>query len=287
MSQEPIRVAEPPAQPYSIEGAALLEAGRAQDAIDVLLHGVAGGEPSAPDLLARAYLDSGSWRAAADFLAPLVEQGYVQFAGRMGVALAELGDWERAEEVLRLAVESGEIAAANDLAILLRDEGRLTEAVHVLEDAAAAGDLQAAANIVELHLEAGDVLSAMAAAEAYADERRPDTLVALADVRVQLGRFEEAESLYRRAGKLGALRAYTAYGQFLLAARGDAAAAERAFREAELHNEPGWAYTLGRFLLDEGRPDEARHYLQIAIDAGDHEAVTAMAELDGVEPDEL
>jgi tetratricopeptide (TPR) repeat protein len=280
MSDESIQAPEP----LSVQGAALIAAGRAQDAIEVLLHALASGEQGAPDLLARAYLDSGSWGPAVEYLTPLVEQGHVQFAGRLGVALAGLGDRERAEDALRLAVESGEVAAANDLAILLRDGGRLGEAVQLLADAAAAGDPQASANLVALLLEDDDVVSAVAAAETYADERRPDTLVALADVRVQQGRFDEAEALYRRAGELGGLRAHTAYGQFLLAGRGDVAAAERQLREAELHNEPGWAYTLGRFLLDQGRSDEARYYLQIAIDAGDEEAVTAMAELDGVDP---
>jgi tetratricopeptide (TPR) repeat protein len=274
----------PPPEPLSLEGAALLEAGRALDAVEVLRHAVAAGEPSAPDLLVRAYLDSGSWRAAAEWLTPLVEQGHVRFAGRLGVALMELGDRERAEDALRLAVESGELAAANDLAILLRDEGRLREAVHLLAQVADAGDQQAAANVVQLHLEAGDLPSAIAAAERYADETRPDTIVALADARALQGRLVDAEALYRRAGELGGLRAHTAYGQFLLVARTDPAGAEREFREAERHNEPGWPYTLGRFLLDEGRADEARYYLQVAVDAGDTAALEAMAELDGEDP---
>ena len=280
MTQRP----EPPLEQFSAEGAALLAAGRALDAVDVLRQGVAVGEPSAPDLLVRAYLDSGSWRAAADWLTPLVEQGHVRFAGRLGVALAELGDQERAEAALRLAVDSGEIAAANDLAILLRDQGRLREAVQLLGLAADAGDSQAAANVVQLHLEAGDLASASAAADRNADESRPDTLVALGDVRVQQGRGDDAEALYRRAGELGALHAHTAYGLFLLTGRGDAGGAEREFRLAELHAEPGWAYTLGRFLVDEGRDDEARYYLQIAVDAGDAAAAEALAELDGEEP---
>lgn len=276
----------PSPEELSAQGAALLAEDRAVEAIEVLLPAVAGGDRSAPDLLVRAYLDSGNWRAAADWLGPLVEQGHVRFAGRLGVALVELGERHRAEAMLRLAVESGEIAAANDLAILLSGEGRLREALHVLVDAAAAGDPQAAANVVELEIEAGDLPAAAAAAEVYADERRPDTLVALADVRALQGRHDDADALYRRAGELGGLRAHTAYGQFLLGTRGDPVAAERELREAELHAEPGWAYTLGRFLLDEGRGDEARYYLQVAVDAGDPEAASALAELDGVDPDE-
>lgn len=271
----------PDDEPLSAEGAALLAAGRALDAVEVLRHGVATGEPSAPDLLVRAYLDSGSWHAAVDWLGPLVEQGHVRFAGRLGVALVRTGDRERAEEALRLAVGSGEIAAANDLAILLRDEDRLAEAVQVLSRAAEAGDPQAPANLVELHLEDGDVPVAAIAAEAYLDEGRPDTVVALADVRAAQGRPDEAADLYRRAGTLGALRAHTAYGQFLLSSYGDVDGAEQQFAEAVRHREPGWAYTMGRFLLDTGRPDEARGYLQQAIDSGDEEAAETLAALDG------
>lgn len=274
----------PPSEPLSAQGSALLDSGRALDAVEVLRRAVAVGEPSAPDLLVRAYLDSGSWHAAAEWLAPLVQQGQVRFAGRLGVALAELGDRDRAELALRLAVDSGELEAANDLAILLRDGGRLGEAVQLLVQVAEASEEQAAANLVELHLEAGDLPSAIAAAERYADENRPDTVVALAEVRALQGRVEEAEGFYRRACELGALRAHTAYGQFLAVARADAEGAERELRAAERHAEPGSAYTLGRFLLDDGRLDEARHYLQVAVDSGDTVALQVLVELDGGDP---
>ncbi len=48
----------------SATGAALLEAGRTDEAVDVLRHAVAAAEPGADDLLARAYLDDGDWHAA-------------------------------------------------------------------------------------------------------------------------------------------------------------------------------------------------------------------------------
>lgn len=268
-------------EPLAAEGAALLRAGRPLEAVDVLRQAVASGEASAPDLLVRAYLDSGSWHAAAEWLGPLVEQGHVRFAGRLGVALAELGDRERAEEALRLAVAHGELAAANDLGILLRDGERLGEAVQVLARAAAEGDPQAPANLVAVHLEDGDVTAAAEAAEAYHDVTRPDTVLALAEVRAAQGRQVDAEALYVQAGRLGALRAHTAYGQFLLTARGDVDGAEREFAEARRHAEPGWAYTMGRFLLDVGRPDEARAFLQVAADSGDRIAADTLVELDG------
>jgi Tetratricopeptide repeat len=268
-------------EPFSTEGAALIDAGYPLDAVELLRQAVAAGEPSGPDLLVRAYLESGSWHAAAEWLTPLVAAGHRRFAGRLGMALAEIGDRDRAEEMLRLAVESGDLTAANDLAILLRDDDRANEAVHVLVQAADAGEPYAGANLVELHLDAGNLLAAVETAERYLSESRPETLVALAEVRTQQGHLDEAERLYRRAGQLGASRAHIAYGRFLHLVRGDWANAERELREAERRAEPGWAYALGRFLLDDGRSDEARGYLQLAADAGDNSAAEALIELDG------
>src|SRR5690349_20038951 len=65
----------PPVEPLSAEGAALIDADRAVDAVEVLLQAVAAGEPSAGDLLVRAYLDNGSWQQAVDWIMPQVEQG--------------------------------------------------------------------------------------------------------------------------------------------------------------------------------------------------------------------
>ncbi len=268
-------------EPLSAEGAALIESGYPLDAVEPLRHAVAAGEPSAADLLVRAYLESGSWHAAVEWLAPLVAQGHLRFAGRLGLALVEIGDRDRAEEALRQAVDTGDLTAANDLAILLRDSDRAGEAVHVLAAAADAGEPFAGANLVELHLDAGNLAAAADAAQRYAHDRRPETLVALAEVRTQQDRLGEAEQLHRRAVGLGALRAHTSYGRFLLLVRGDWAGAEREFREAERRTEPGWAYTLGRFLLDDGRPDEARDYLRIARDSGDQSAADTLVELDG------
>jgi tetratricopeptide (TPR) repeat protein len=268
----------------SATGAALLEAGRPDEAVEILRHAVAAAEPGADDLLARAYLDGGDWFAAADHLGRLVAHGQVRFAGRLGVALAEIGDADRAETAFRLALRHGDLAASNDLAILIAGEGRLSEADALLRRAADAGDPQAAANLVELLHESGDLAGAIRVAERYADDARPDTLVALADVRAAAGRADEAEELYRRAVALGALRAHGAYGGFLAAVRGDADAAERELREAGRHDEPGWQFALGRFLVDDGRAAEARPYVAAAAALGDGEAVTLLAEIDGEDP---
>ena len=146
------------------------------------------------------------------------------------------------------------------------------------------GDGEAAANLVTLHLEDGDLSGAAEYAERYADEERPDTLVALAEVRAAQRRHDEAEALFRRAGELGALRAHTAYGTFLRTVRNDPVGAEREYRAARRHREPGWAWTLARFLVDEGRADEARPYLEYAAVRGDRAAAGLLAELDGEDP---
>jgi tetratricopeptide (TPR) repeat protein len=272
-----------PHTPLSDEGRALLDRGRGAEAVEVLRRAVASAEPGAADLLVRAYLDTGAWSAVIELLSPLVAEGNTAFAGRLGVAFAEFGDRVRAEEMLRAAVAAGELAAANDLALLLAEDRRLREAAQVLADAADHGDPTAPDNLVALHLEDGDLTGAAAVAERYVNEARPDTLVALADVRTVQRREDEAEALYRRAGELGAVRAHTAYGGFLVA-RGDVTAAEHEFREAERHNEPRWAVTIGRFLVDVGRPEVARWYLEIGTGQGDREAAALLAELNGEDP---
>ena len=268
----------------SATGAALLEAGRTDEAVDVLRHAVAAAEPGAHDLLARAYLDGGDWHARRDLLSRLVAHGHVRFAGRLGVALAQIGDVDRAEEAFRLALEHGELAACNDFAILLTQEGRFDEAVPLLRRAADAGDPQAAANLVELLYESGDLRAALQVAERYADESpaRHDRRAGRRAGRD--GPRGRGRGAVPAGAVLGALRAHGAYGMFLLAVRGDAAAAEREFREAARHDEPGWQFTLGRFLVDDGRPAEARPYFAEAAALGDDEAVTLLAEIDGEDP---
>ena len=283
---QPWPVAPPPDGPLSRQGKDLLDDDRPAEAVGVLKRAVAAGEPGSADLLARAYLDSGDWPGCIEWLAPHVAHGHTEFAGRLGVAYAGLGDTDNAENALRLAVDSGETVAANDLAILLRDTDRLAEALHVLRQAAETGDEQAPANLVALYLEAGELIDAAEAADRYADESRPDTIVALGDVRAAESRPEDAEKAYLRAIQLGGVRAHTAYGQFLLAAHGDPAGAEDQFRLAWRHNEPGWPYTLGRFLIDDGRPEEAREFLEEAAGWGDRDASDLLNEIDGVDPED-
>jgi tetratricopeptide (TPR) repeat protein len=282
----PPRLPQRIAEPLTERGRDLLRRDLALDAVEVLRQAVAAGEPSSPDVLADAYLDSGSFHAAAEWLSLLVARGYVRFAGRLGVALAETGDRDGAEEALRLAIANGESAAANDLGILLRDMGRDAEAVQVLVRAADHGDGQAADNLVSFLLDADELVPAVAAAERYYDTSRPDTVVALADARAAARRDAEAEQLYRLADELGALRAHVAYATFLLATRADRSHAEHELREAVRHREPGASAALGVFLVEDGRVAEGRDQLVAGASSGDRAAAAALAELDGDDPDD-
>ena len=276
-------------EPFSAEGAALIEAGYPLDAVDLLRQAVASGEPSGPDLLLRAYLDSGNWHAAAEWLTPLVAAGHVRFAGALGQVFLEIGDRDRAEEMLRLAVESGDAARRPTTwqscsATRAGTPRRCT----CWSRAADAGEPYAGSNLVELHLEAGNLPAAIEAAERYADERRPETLVALAEVRARQGHPDEAERLHRRAEQLGALRAHTSYGRFLQrGARGLGAARARvpegrAARRARRGPTPsaGSCWTTAALAKPaatwSGPPT-----------IGDNSAAEALIDLDGDPTDEL
>lgn len=271
----------------SEQGRRLLEADedRHAEAIEVLRHSVAAGERDGPALLARGYLERGQRREAAEVLAPQVEAGRTDLAGFLAEVLAGLGQDHRAEQAYLVALDAGDVAAMVDYGVFLRYRGRPLEAAYLFDRAARAGDEVAPMHLVAVHLEALDDLpAARAAAEAYADERRPATLIGLADVRMATGQTDEAEWLYRRAAALGAPRAHLVYGWFLQDVRGDLVGAEREYRLAQRASEPGWANNLGRFLLDTGRSDEAREVLEYGAYWGDDDARAALDDLDGIDP---
>ena len=145
------------------------------------------GRPAGPRLPRQRRL-AGLHRAAAR----LVAHGHVRFAGRLGVAYASSATstarrgrcgspWTR---------RAGGVQRLRDPAARHRPVGR---GGHVLRHAADAGDPQAPANLVALYLEAGDLIAAAEMAERYADESRPDTVVALADVRAARAKPDAAE----------------------------------------------------------------------------------------------
>ncbi|MCW2631166.1 MAG: hypothetical protein JWR88_128 [Pseudonocardia sp.] len=259
---------------------------RHDEAIVLLRRAVAAGEPGGARLLARAYLERGMRHEAINLLTPLVNGGRTEFAAPLGDALAGVGDHEAAEDAYRVAINAGDIGVTNDLAVLISRRGRIAEAIRLLERAIQAGDELAPMTIVGVQLMLPDGLPmATATAEQLADEARPNTLIALADVRVTAERYDEAEQLYRRASELGGHRAHIHLGWFLQDVRGDMAAADREYRLARGAQEPGWALALGRFLLDNDRRAEARSYLELSALWGDQEAAALIeTDLDGVDP---
>jgi Tfp pilus assembly protein PilF len=244
----------------------------------LLRRALAGGEPSAPALLASAHLERGDRREAVDVLAPVVfSHERPELAGLLGETLAALRDHEAAEAAFLVGVAADDPGALNDYGVFLRGRGRTQEAVYVLERAARAGDDLAPLNLVALHLEElADPEAAAELAERFHDETRPSTLIALADVRLAFGREDDAEVLYRRATELGGACAHIYYGWFLQDRREDLDAAEKHLRRAWDVGEPGAAYHLGRFLFDTDRADEAQAWFEEAADTGDQDALEVL-----------
>ena len=227
-------------------GAALIEAGRTDEAVDVLRQAVAAGEPGAPDLLARAYLESGElarrrWSGWAALVAPGTCASPAALGRGPGPDRRRGPGREDAAPGPRRR-RAGRGQRPRDPAAR---RGPVPEAVPLLRRAADAGDPQAAANLVELLLEAGDLRAAVAGGRALRRRGRPDTVVALADVRAASGRPDEAERPVPPRG--GARRAAGARGLRLVPAlrarrRGGGRArvpGGRAARRARLGVHPG------------------------------------------------
>jgi Tfp pilus assembly protein PilF len=276
-------------EPLTARGRELLDSPDDQhdEAIVVLRRAVAAREPSAPALLARAYLDRGFRHEVIELLTPRVRAGRSDLALQLADALASVGDVERAEEAYRVAVNGGDVAAMNTFGVFLRHRGRPGEAERMLRRAAQAGDELAPANLVALQYEVSDdPVAALRTAQEWVDENRPSTLLGLAFVRAALGQYDKAEEHYRRAAELGAYRGHIEYALFLQEVREDLQAAERELEAAESEQEPGWALVFGRFLAEVGRSSEARAYLEHAAHWGSVAAVEALEELDGYPDDD-
>jgi Tfp pilus assembly protein PilF len=273
-------------EPLSEQGRTLLDADadRHDEAVMMLRKALAAGEYAAPGLLARAYLDRGYRHETIELLTPLVREGRHDLALPLGDALASVGDTDRAEDAYRYAISTGDASAMNTLGVFLRHRGRTKESALMLRRAAEAGDDMAPMNLVAVlweNPEQHEPLAARHAAEKWAEESRPSTLLGLAFIRAANGRYDEAERIYRLAAELGAYRGHIEYASFLQQAREDLAAAEAELAAAEADQEPGWALAYGLFLADVGRPEEARVYLDHAAYWGSIEARAALSELDG------
>jgi Tfp pilus assembly protein PilF len=251
---------------------------RVADRIDLLRRALASGEPSAPALLAAAHLDRGERREAVDLLTPAVMgRRESEHAGLLGETFAAIGDHESAEAAFLVGLDGGDPAATNDYGVFLRGRGRTQEAQYVLDRAVRLGDDLAPLNLVALHLEElDDPLTATELAEELLDDRRPATLLALADCRLAEGRVDDAADLYRRAAEQGAPCGHIYYGWFLRDRRDDHAGAEEQLRRAHEVGEPGAAFHLGRFLFDLGRGDEAAPFVEEAARRGDPDAVALL-----------
>lgn len=249
-----------------------------EDLVALLRRAHASGEYSAPGLLADAHLDHGERREAVEVLTPAVHgRRRSDLAGLLGETLEALGDHEGAEAAFLVGIDGGHPDAMNDYGVFLRARGRTQEAAYVLDRAARLGDDLAPLNLVALHLEElDDPFTATELAEAYRDDAKPSTLVALADCRLAEDRVDEAEELYRQAAAGGGACAHIYYGWFLRDRRADPDGAEEQLRRAREVKEPGAAFHLARFLYDQGRTDEAHPFFEEASRRGDPDALAVL-----------
>ena len=249
-----------------------------EDLVALLRRAHASGEHSAPGLLADAHLDHGERREAVEVLTRAVHgRQRSDLAGLLGETLEALGDHEGAEAAFLVGIDGGHPDAMNDYGVFLRARGRTQEAAYVLDRAARLGDDLAPLNLVALHLEElDDPFTATELAEAYRDDAKPSTLVALADCRLAEDRVDEAEELYRKAAEGGGACAHIYYGWFLRDRRADPEGAEEQLRRAHEVKEPGAAFHLARFLYDQGRTDDAHPFFEEAAWRGDPDALAVL-----------
>ena len=233
-------------------------------------------------LLARAYLDGGAWHAAVDLMGRLVAHGHVRFAGAPG---------RRPGPRRRICPRRGGLPPRPG-ARRARGVQRLRDPAHPGEPVRRGGP--AAPARCGRGRSAGRGEPGRAAVRVGRSARRAADRGALRGrvatrhrrrARRCAGRSrpcDEAERLYRRAGQLGALRAHSAYGVFLLEVRGDAAVAERELWEAARHGEHGWQSRWASSCSTTAAP-QARPYVAAAA----ARAITTprpLAEIDGEDP---
>ena len=269
----------------SATGVALLDAGRTDEAIDVLRHAVAAAEPGADDLLARAYLDGGDWYAAADLMGRLVAHGHVRFAGRLGVALGP-----------------GRRHRPRGGGLPPRPGARRARGVQRLRDPAQprrTGSTRRSRCSGALRTRAirrpRRTWSSCCTSRAICAPRcrsRSATRTSRDPTRSSRSPscVPQPAARTRPRSCTGGPRSWARCGRTARTARScswcGATRRRRSgqFREAARHDEHGWQFTLGQFLVDDGRAAEARPYVAAAAALGDNEAVRLLAEIDGEDP---
>ena len=221
----------------------------------MLRQGVATGEPSAPRPAGPGLPGERQLARRRRVAGPLVAQGHIRFAGRLGLALAEIGDTRP---------RRGGAAAGRRLRGAHRGQ-RPRDPAPRRRPARRGGAGARTRRRRRRPLRRGEPGGAAPGGgrpprrrstppNGTCDDRRPETLVALAEVRAQQHRADEAERLHRRAVQLGA-RARTPHTAGSCSrsggtGRGRSASSGRPSGAAE----PGWAYTLGRSCSTTGDP---------------------------------
>ncbi|MEZ0093765.1 hypothetical protein [Streptacidiphilus sp. EB129] len=182
----------------------------------------------------------------------------------------ELDDREQAEQWYRRAISDGEPGALNDFGVFLSDDpDRLVEAEEVLLLAVEGGDVMALGNLGRMHLEGDDPERALPWLTRGLTEGVRSVLVPLAEVEVQLGRYDEARAHLTEALADEVEGARLAWANYCAehGTEAEQAAAESEFLTALQQDEPGAHFDYALFLADRDRIDEAiKEYEAAAAD---------------------
>ncbi len=190
----------------------------------------------------------------------------------LGITLRDRGDVGSAEAAWRRGARRGELDALHSLGCLLEEQGRLQEAHDAFRQAVLQGRRGSLGNLraIDSRLDEGDQSAALGAAAAGGD----------AEAAYQLGfvmarRGEEAAALeaWQRAEDLGHPRAANEIG-LLLHGAGDVAAAEAAYRRGAERDHARAIYNLGVLLHERGDEDGAEAAWARADRLGDPLAAT-------------
>jgi tetratricopeptide (TPR) repeat protein len=195
---------------------------------------------------------------------------------------------EEAEAWLRERAETS-ASAANSLAILLVRTGRPEEGVPFWIQSAKEGPGPAAANLARWYMNNGDLVAAEPWARMAAESGLAPFMTQWARWNWLAGDRTEGEASLRRLSDAGDHDASVLLGEFLHRERRDRESVEflkKAMGQVGVRT--GYvAHLIGMFQYDEGDHDEAKEYLRIALDAGEFEASTLLADIAAEEGDEL
>jgi tetratricopeptide (TPR) repeat protein len=195
-----------------------------------------------------------------------------------GRALCEEGRWTEAAVVFEALAAGGSVPALTELGLVRDHLGDHSGALELFGRAMAAGDLAGYLAAGTAALADGDIVEAERLLLVGIDAGEEQWQWQLAEVYLAREDDSEAERLLRAAIVAGETRAWRDLALLLERAE-DLAAAELAYRSGVSEGDDSDRLELARFLIRQGRGDEARPLLTALLSAGQAGALVGLAEL--------